>query len=363
MCKTVLSDLSKDSNVDISRRDFLKLKGLILLWFYFLNSFGINIFADELIKRPDYSILDKLLKLPFSDVVKDELELRVALQKKYCYDSNGNLNSLSRFLKEITNHIVINRNFDDFKLLNSIKDEQIDYAYMLNSTAKHNQVTSLQHLQKKLISLKDNNLLINALEYAINSQSYETTIYLMKQKLKLDDKTQDKLLGVLQRDEYEIFYKKISNRKNQMLLPYKKTAILNKRFVPKKDVKSTLNSDIYYKYEEELFSKVYNATAQLYMNYIIDDFTVEYHKEKIDVIVWNHQGIYPINFLLEYYSYLQANGFDKTLADYDNYELEDEEIYKLWNFKQLDNSYKVLLGDELFDYKLELYELINIEIL
>jgi len=362
MCKTVNSDLSQDSNVDISRRDFLKLKGLMLLWFYLLNSLGVNIFADELIKRPDYSILDKLLKLPFSDIVKRELELRIALQKKYCYDSNGNLHSLNRFLKEITNYIVLHSNFNDFKLLNSINDEQIDYIYMLNCTAKHNQINSLKYLQKKFIPLKDNNNLTYALEYAINSQSYETTIHLMKQKIKLDINVQNSLLSVLQREEYNNFYKKISN-KNQTLLPYKKKALPGRRYIPKKDVKYTFNSDIYYKYEDELYSKVYNATAQLYMNYLIDDFTVEYHKEKIDVIVWNHEGIYSINFLLEFQKFLQINGFDNSLPDCDSYIEIDKEITEMWEFKHRDSGYKVILGDELFDHKIELYELINIEIL
>lgn len=363
MLEKSICSFSENPNSSISRRDFLKLKGLMLLWFYFLQSLGINIFANELVNKPDYAILDKLLKLPFSEEVKKELKLRVYLQKKYCYDGNGNLHSLNRFLKEITNYIITNQDFNDFKLLNSINDLQIDYTYMLNCTAKHNQVNSLQYLQKKLINLKDNNLLINALEYAINSQSYETTIHLMKQKLKLDEKTQNKLLGVLQRDDYEIFYEKISNRKNQVLLPYKKKALHERRYIPKKDVKATLDCDIYYKYEDELYSKVYNATAQLYMNYLIDDFTVEYHKEKIDVKVWNHKGIYQINFLLEFQKLLQTNGFDTTLPDYDSYFDIDDEITKMWEFKNRDGIYKVILGDEIFDYKLELYELINIEIL
>lgn len=363
----MLEKFTKDTpiscNTNISRRDFLKLKGLMLLWFYFLQTLGINIFANEVIENPDYKILDKLLKLPFSEEVKKELKLRIFLQKKYCYDGNGNLHSLNRFLKEITNYIITNQDFNDFKLLNSINDSQIDYTYMLNCTAKHNQVNSLQYLQKKLISLKDNNLLINALEYAINSQSYETTIHLMKQKLKLDEKTQNKLLGVLQRDEYEIFYEKISNRKNQRLLPYKNKVLQKRRYIAKKDVKPTLDSDIYYKYEEELFAKVYNATAQLYMNYLIDDFTVEYHKEKIDVKVWNHQGIYPINFLKEYDKLLKIYGFDKDIVDYESFSEKNEDNQKIWVFKQKDGGHKYLENDEIIYYKLEVYNLIDIEIL
>lgn len=256
MTKKSIDNLPASTNTTITRRDFLKLKGLMLLWFYFIQTFGINIFAQEIRRKSDYEILDKLLKLPFTDIVKKELELRVFLQKKYCYDGNGNLHSLNRFLQEMINYIVSNENLNDFKLLNSIKDEQIDYIYMLNSTAKHNQVESLQYLKRKLISLKDNTILTNALEYAIKSQSYKTTLHLMQQKIKIDTKTQDKFLLVLQKDEYDIFYKKISNNKNQMLLPYRKTAMPNKRYLAKKDVRSTFNSEIYYKYEDELYAKV-----------------------------------------------------------------------------------------------------------
>lgn len=366
MLKESIDNLPTSTNTAISRRDFLKLKGLMLLWFYFIQTLGVNIFADELVKKFDYEILDKLLKLPFSDIVKKELELRVFLQKKYCYDGNGNLHSLNRFLKEITNYIISNENFNDFKLLNSIKDEQIDYTYMLNCTAKHNQVSSLQYLQKKLISLKDNTILIDALEYAIKFQSYQTTLHLMKQKIKLDTKTQDKFLLVLQKDEYDIFYKKISNNKNQMLLPYRKTAMPNKRYLAKKDVRSTFNSEIYYKYEDELYAKVYNATAELFMSYLIDDFTVEFYKKKIDVKVWNNQKVYPINFLKEYEKLLYINGFDINEMNYGQFlEVSDEfeNHKKMWVFKQKDGGHRFLFDDEINDFRLELYDLINIEIL
>lgn len=362
MCKTIISELSQDSNIDISRRDFLKLKGLMLLWFYFLNSLGVNIFADELIKRPDYSLLDRLLELPFSNVVKKELKLRVFLQKKYCYDGNGNLHSLNRFLKEITNHIVLHKNFNDFKLLNSINDSQIDYTYMFNCTAKHNQINSLEYLQKKLISLKDNDTLTYALEYAINSQSYETTIHLMKQKIKLDTNVQNRLLSVLQREEYDNFYKKISTSKNRMLLPYRKAAVPKKRYVEKMEVKSTLGSDMYYKYEDELYASVYNATVDLYLRYLVDDFSVEYHRKRIDVKVWNHNNLYPIDLLIIYEQLLQMNGFDRDMFWNDQIFTIDRDYKKAWEFKIRDSKSRFLIDDEENHLSIELYDLINIEV-
>ena len=162
---------------NITRRDFLKLKSLMIVWLTFLQSFGINLFAQSSIKKIDYSLLDKLLELPFSDTVMGELKLRVELQKKYNTDANGNIHSLDRFLKEIVNFIVSNKEFNDFKLLTSISDEQIDYTHMFNTTAKHNEVNSMKYLQQKLISHKDESMLHSALEYAIKTQSFDTTLY------------------------------------------------------------------------------------------------------------------------------------------------------------------------------------------
>lgn len=361
MFNNISAHLPEDTN-GINRRDFLKLKGLLLIWFYFLHALGINILADNFTTKPDYSILDKLLDLPFSESVKKELALRVFLQKKYCHDRNRNLHSLNRFLKEIINYIIYKEDFKDFKLINSIKDEQIDYTHMLKCTAKHNQQNSLLFLQKKLISLKDNSILAEALEYAIKSQSYETTILLLKQKLKLDSKTQNNLLNVLQQEEYDIFYKKISSSKNHILLPYKKTVIQKKRNIEKMDVKYTLESDLYYKYEDELYSTVYNATADLYLHYLVDDFSVEFHRKKIDVKVWSHNDVYPVDLLIVYEKFLQHNGFHRDM--FCNYKIftVDRDYKKAWEFKIRDSKSRFLVDEEENYVSIELYDLINIEV-
>ena len=40
-------------------------------------------------------------------------------------------------------------------------------------------------------------MLNDALEYAIKSQSFDATLHLMQQKIKLSDSTQQQLLGIL----------------------------------------------------------------------------------------------------------------------------------------------------------------------
>lgn len=98
----------------------------------------------------------------------------------------------------MSNFIIKNKNISDFKLLNSIRDEQFDISYMLNATAKHNAIDSMKYLEKKLLVSKDNKMLEQALVYAIKSQSIDTTIYLMNQKIDLDSEIQKFLLLTLQ---------------------------------------------------------------------------------------------------------------------------------------------------------------------
>jgi len=127
-----MNQFEQTSDRSISRRDFLKLKSFLLIWYYFLQSFGINLLSDNS-QKIDYNLLDKLQNLPFSDEVIGELNLRVNLQKKYSTNANGQTVPLDRFIKEITNFIISKKDFKDFKLLSSIKDEQIDYNYMFIS--------------------------------------------------------------------------------------------------------------------------------------------------------------------------------------------------------------------------------------
>ena len=202
------------------RRDFLKLKFLLMFYTYFMQFFGVNILASDNLSKTNYDILDKLLEMPLSKAVKDEIVLRVELQKKYCYDGNGNLHSLNRFLKETINHIVSKEDFNDFKLLNTIKDEQLDYGYMLNTTAKHNQVNSMKYIQQKLLSSSSNDMLNDAMLYAVKSNSVETTLHLMQQKIKLSDSTIAESMSYFKREENEIFYKALSGVDDTKLLPF-----------------------------------------------------------------------------------------------------------------------------------------------
>lgn len=294
---------------NIDRRDFLKLKSLLVIWLYFLQSFGINILAKESSKI-DYSLLDKLQKLTFSKDVKEELDLRIYLQKKYCYDGNGKLHNLNRFIKEITNFIVSKKDFNDFKQLNSIKDDQIDLVYMLNSTAKHNELNSMKYLQKKLLTNEHSNILSQALEYAIKSQSFDTTIHLMKQKIKLDTKTQTSIINSLRKEEYENFYKKISN-KSFLKLPTKSKTIQKRYIVKKYQQYNFTDLDILtLDFEEALFNIVYNSVAQLYMNYTIDDFDISLDKKKVSLNIRKEDRIYPINFISIFGDMLKAHGYD-----------------------------------------------------
>ena len=348
--------MSQEYIENISRRDFFKLKFLLLIYTYFYKFFGTNILASTEVKNIDYSVLDKLLKLPFSQIVKNELILRIKLQKKYCYDANGKLNTLDRFLKETINFIISNKNFKDFKLLNKLKDTQVDYSYMLNCTAKHNEVNSMKLIQIKLLSV-DNTMLNKAILYAIKSQSLDTTIALMQQKVKLDKNTKDTIIGLFQKEEYDIFYKKLSGADSKKLLSYnKKLNIKNIRKVSKKSVVSFEDAYVYYgDFEQNLFAVVYNSIADMYMQYFIDDYTVELYNHKVYIKVWNHSNSYIVDFFETYERILRANGFNSLQESFGSCEIDDISIKKEIEF-QLQQNNEIKNG-------IDHYKFINIEIL
>ena len=341
----------------ISRRDFLKLKSFLMLWYYFFQSFGINLFANDSIKKIDYSLLDKLTELQFSTEVMDEIKLRVDLQNKYNTDANGNILSLNRFIKEIVNFIISKKDFADFKLLNSIKDEQIDYSYMLNATAKHNEVNSMQYLQQKLISHKDDAMLNNALEYAIKSQSFDTTLHLMQQNIKLDDNSQKQLLNVLHKEEYEIFYKKISGN-NQMMLPnYAKEAMPKIRKMTKKVfsfMDYSWDGSFVYDY---LSTIVHNSLVDLYLQYFINEFDIYLDCNKI--FITTYADVYPINFVTKFENSLYNNRFNSWESELlDILEYESDMTNK--NTNQLKKHInKILYSGK----KIDTYDFINIDML
>jgi len=344
------------NGTNISRRDFFKLKFILMFYTYFYQVFGVNILADVRLSNIDYTILDKLLKIPFSQDIKDEIVLRVRLQKQYCYDANGDLNSLDRFIKEIINFIISKKNYQDFKLLNTIKDQQIDYSYMLNCTAKHNELNSMKLIQTKLLST-NNKILDEALLYAIKSQSIDTTINIMQTKIKLDNKTQKTIMTLFQQEEYDIFYKKLYDTNSTKLLPYSnKFELANRRKVCKKSIMSFDDARVYFRdFEQNLFAIVYNSIADIYLDYIIDDYTVELSNHKVYVKVWNHNNIYPINFFEDYENKLRSNGFNGLQDALSLYNINDSEIKEDIKFQLEENN--------LLKNGIDHYKFINIEII
>jgi len=341
---------------NISRRDFFKLKFLLMIYTYFYQFFGTNLLAKRNIDDVDYSILEKLLNIPFTKEIKDEINLRVKLQKQYCYDANGNLNSLNRFLKETINFIISKKSFQDFKLLNLIKDKQLDYGYMLNCTAKYNEVNSMKFIQTKLLST-NSTMLNEAILYAVKSQSLDTTIDLMQQKIKLENNTNKMIMRLFKQEEYDIFYKKLSGIDSIKLLPYtKKISLTNKRKISKKSVVSFEDPQVYFRdFEQNLFAVVYNSIADIYMQYFIDDYTVELYNHKVYIKVWNYNNIYPIDFLETYERILRANGFNGLQESFALYEIDDISIKKEIEFQ--------LRQNRVHENGIDHYEFINIEIL
>ncbi len=312
----------------INRRDFLKLNFLLMFYTYFLQFFGINLLADDDASKINYDILNKLLELPFSQEVKSEIISRVELQRKYCYDSKGQLHSLNRFLKETINFIVSREDFNDFKLLNKIKDSQLDYGYMLNSTAKHNQVDSMKYIQKKLLSSGSNKLLNDAMIYAVKSNSVKTTLHLMQQKIKLSDRTIKESMKHFKLEENAIFHKTLSGVEDSKLLPF---VGYMKKF-QKRNMAKIYDINLSYKYISvtNLRNIVYNSLADMYNMYYIDDFTAEIYHDKLYIQVWNHNDAYILDFYGEFQKILYINGFDDFRDEYlsqEDYDIQFEQAF------------------------------------
>jgi len=266
-------------------------------------------------------------------------------------------------IKETINFIISKKDFKDFKLLSSLKDEQIDYTYMLNSTAKHNEVKSMKFIQKKLLST-NSNMLNEAMIYAVKSQSFEASVHLMQQKIKLDENTQNIILSEFKKEEFDIFYKKLSDTNNIKLLPsHKKFNMKNNRNVIKKTIEPYFDTKEFYNdFEQNLYAIVYNSIADMYMQYFIDDYTVELYKHKVYIKVWSHNNIYSVNFFRVYENTLRANGFrgwQEELSLKESNDVDMKSDIELQIQKVTTRTFE----DELFENGIDHYEFINIEII
>lgn len=373
-----ISELSDSLEIEsIDRRNFIKLKLMVIIWMYFSQFFGINLLGKST-EKIDYSILDELLRLPFlDDEIKQEIELRVILQKKYCYDSNGNLHSLKRFFNEIGNFIISKKNISDFKLLDSLHYGEIDKVYYLNKAAQHDDVNTLKFIQTQLISY-DNKILNEALLYAVKSRSTETTLELLSSKIKLDNKTKNTIQKLFYQEEYDQFYKQLAKTSGKLLLPSnKKYNLLNNK---SKIQKHNINFDdvtSILEFENNLFTIAHNAMVDLYIQEIIDDFSVEKFKRKVTISIWNYKNSYPTDIFYKIDETLRINGFGE-LENMKSFWFDEseEQSYKnmksFWFDKSGETSYENMTASEKLRecefennwvQKIDYNDLINIEIL
>ena len=343
----------------IDRRDFLKLKFFTLMIIFFQKTFGINLLADD--SHINYNVLDILLELPFSEETMKEVRFRVDLQKKYCFDANGNLHSLKRFFNEIGYFIITNHNLIDFKLLTSINDTQIDRVYYLNKAAQKNDVGIFKDLQSKL--LINDSVMDEVLLLAVKSQSFDTTMHLIQQKIALTSKTQETIMELFYREDYDHFYKKISNTSGKLLLPLsqKYNNLKSKRKMQKRVLSFT--GDYYIdEFEENLSNIVYNSLVDLYTKDIIDDFRINFNQMKIEIKVWNYNNVYPDNFYDIFENILKYNGYGEMenfteLLDFNESKLSEKNKY-------MNESRFISLADgDSCISKTDYYDFIRIELL
>lgn len=300
-----MNSISTEVIPSITRRDFLKLKSLLVFWFYLLNTFGINIFAEEK-EDLDYDILDELLKLPFSDKVKKEIESRVSLQKKYCFDAGGFLHPLNRFFKEIGNFIVAQNNLEDYNLLNTLPKKHLNQIYLFNKASMQNNVPIIKSIQQGMIGMNQS-MLNEALVHAINSFSVDTTTQLLRSKIDLNETSKACIEKVFTEKEYNIFYQKLTGGMSQPLIPSQNKLPLTKniRTLPAKEF------DVYCNFvmDDYRYTICYNSAAKLFREYIIDDFKVDQNAGHIYVSLWGAQDVKKQDLLNSFEDGLHQHNF------------------------------------------------------
>jgi hypothetical protein len=342
----------------LGRRDFIKIKFFFTLYAYLSQFMRLKSTKTVLhTKQDDYRILDKLLELPFSPVVKKEVVLRVHLQKRYCTDSNGCLHPLDRFLREIVHFILYHKDERDFDLLHRLKNKQIDYNYLVKTLVKLDEAKSLKKVQTKLISADDEPLK-QLLYEAIRSKSFKSTMHLLQLQINLDAKTKKAIQTLVSKQEYHTFYHRLARTMQAEVLPN----LLEYKPTQKREIKR-LESNPYaftkQEYIENLYIAVHNTICELYLHELIDDYSLTLSNSKVSVSVWNHSNSYRVDFMQIFESYLLENGFqswDNQLHEYlkTEYEatIEDVTFYKEKNNTNIHHREKT-------DY----YEFIELEVL
>ncbi|WP_200762488.1 hypothetical protein [Nitrosophilus alvini] len=335
----------ENSSSLLDRRDFIKIKFFVLMYAYFSSVFGIKIFNNnDKQKIIDYEILDKLLDLPFSEKVKKEIELRVRLQKKYSTDAKGDLIPLNRFFKEIGTYIISNKNINDFHLIHNFKDPHIDRIYYLDKAAQYNNTEVLRYITRNILSL-DNKTLDNALQLALKSRSFDTTIELLKHNVKISKQTKKVLFALYKEERKSPYFKRISQKTNIPLLsnekPCKQSVKPKSRFAKKAIDYSMQFFDIEDSFYEYVLIVVNNSLIDLCNKSYIDDFSYYKSQNKIHITLWSYKRYYPIDFLSIIESTFQANGFgpiEEYLGKY----------FRLKNLQFKDIDYFDLLKIEIF---------------
>lgn len=288
----------------LNRRDFLKLKLYALLAFYGMSAPAKTLPAESLGYE---SVFDKLLNLSFSENVKKEVVLRVALQKKYAFDANGNLHALKRFFNEIGSFIISEKNSRDMQLLLQINHCDIDRIHYLNKSAQYNNIDTLRCIKNTLLEA-DSATLNEALLYAVKSRSYETTVELLRQRSPLNNKTRETLMELFVREEYIDFREQLGRRHCRFLTNGIATVSNETRRKMQKKGYGYLNE--LDEFEELVEIIVYNSLVDLYNEHDIDDFSISKRRYKLYLYVWNYSQAYSYDFLRRFETFLRLNGYD-----------------------------------------------------
>jgi hypothetical protein len=146
---------------------------------------------------------------------------------------------------------------------------------------------------------------------AIRSKAYDCSKHLLGLNIPLDKKTKSTLQTIISTKDYKSFYEQLTKSIKSDILPN----LLEYKPTKKREVKKLANHIYPFThndYIESLYIIVHNSICELYLNELIDDYSLSISSGNVYLSVWNYKNCYRVDFMKIFESYLIENGFNSV---------------------------------------------------
>lgn len=295
----------KEEKFSNSRREFLKLNmSLFFSPSHYLGIDPLSIFTNP-ITQSHHDLLAILERLEFSEEVKNEILYRIAIHRKYGFDSNHQAIPLDRFVKENANFILCKGTINDvFLYIAAIDKQYFDYIFI--QAAYHNKIHFLEILIQE-VCFNNNNIFERALLSALANKALDSFSFILKYSYSINELAFSHIKSILLSTRY----------KNER--PLIKTYM---HFHDLDDHKPLLNFTSFSSFDgsryktnfidvddlndlrQELYETIKYLLSYILHNNIIEDFSLKIFHNKIHVTTFSK--IYYENFIDQFYTTLRT---------------------------------------------------------